>query len=117
MIEYDKYIPHAGIPFVVETSWGEERNAVLDEIMCFYRLTDCTHPMQNCYLHPNEITRWRYIDEQQMLDCNFSENTYRRNKESEKIIESIKITWIDRFYFYLSELREKFNEWNNIKKK
>lgn len=60
--------PEVGRTIIVDTSWGEKRRAVYDPYYTSwggYRLVDCTHPMQNCYLCEDDILNWRYGDDEE----------------------------------------------------
>lgn len=87
-IDYKKYIPLVDKPIEVMTKFGL-RKAIFDRIRGFYRFTDCTHPMQNCYCNTEEIQGWRYesaADNEALL---IQPNHYAREKEGEEILKSV----------------------------
>ena len=103
MIRYNKYIPEMNLPIVIKTTNGYIREAIDDGFFLGgYRLTDCTHPMQNCFLSSSDIEEWEYKDKRYMEECRFIENTYARRKEADKIIDGVKITWLDKLKWKLN---------------
>src|ERR1700748_3696160 len=91
-ISLKKYVPNKGVPIKVKTSWGEIREAVSCEYFGnAYRLTDCTHPLQNCYLHPTNIVGWRFKNVVDVHNLSMAINHYEREKEGEEIINTVFI--------------------------
>lgn len=101
-LEYNKFVPHSGIEFLVKTPSGI-RKAVLTR--GGYRYIDCTHPLQNCCLSSIDILEWRYVDEKYMNELYFTPNHYARQKDGEQILSTIKKPSV--FKRIISFLKEK----------
>lgn len=105
MIDYKKYIPTIDDTLIIRTSWNEIRKVKMFQ-GCYY-FTDCTHPNQNCYCNNHsDIVEWEYENKELMEQLAFTENEYqkkkdadRRQKEADKILATIKITWLDKIKF------------------
>lgn len=61
-----KELPSDYSEIEVKTPWGDRR--AKRNYDGYYRFTDCTHPMQNCFLHPDNISAWRpYVNFKKLL--------------------------------------------------
>jgi hypothetical protein len=107
-IELKKFIPHYDKELYVVTPWGV-RTAIFNRGAFGFRLTDCTHPMQNAYLADHFVCAWTYkneIDRASILDLVYP-NHYERQKEGSQILASVKITKWDKFKEWFTSLRIK----------
>lgn len=105
MLDYTKLTPYPNKPLIVRTKWGLRKAILLYERWYYgYKLTDCTHPLQNCHLSQSHIIEWRYENDEDMDALLFHENTWWKEyqrKESEKILTLVKLTWFDKLRIFL----------------
>jgi hypothetical protein len=108
MIDFKKYIPHAGLEVDIITVWGIRR-AVYCIHFYGFEFIDCNHPMQNRLCAPHFVASWRYVDKanRDNIESLLFPNHYERQKEGEEILSTIKDEPMlkkifDRFIAYLN---------------
>jgi hypothetical protein len=110
MIDFKKYMPSkVDESFFAKTPYGT-RIVSYNSMMQFFRYEDCTHPMQNCYCNPFDITEWEYVDKQKMEQLLFEESWVGkriRQEQADEMPKNIKPSLWDGIFFKINHFQRK----------
>lgn len=86
-----KWLPAYDKNVILFMKNGDIRHAYYHGTGCF-RLTDGSHPLQNCHLFYGDVNSWTYEDESEFDNDNaVSINLWQRRLEAEDILKQVKI--------------------------
>lgn len=88
-IPFRLWLPKSGIEFYCQTEWGIRKAISEDKLFFGYRFTDCTHPLQNCYLSSFSIEGWRYVDMNNHLLYDPILNTPQMQWDADQLLKQV----------------------------